>query len=265
MSKPPGRCIFCGNTGVSKEHVWAEWLGQVVPAGLPARAYNHFWASADQPRKWIAQNSIYQPAHPGTRKIRKVCIKCNTGWMSRLQSQAKNCLTPLLLGQTPVVSAASQKIIARWSAVTAVVADFMDPRAQCVSAEDRRWLAREEGLPPNWLVWAGRYAGVRWDWGYLRIGTTLARMPKGTTPDEMPPANTQITTFVLGRAVFHAFNSPMVAEMGVTFRTLRQMWPWTPSDFDWTELPTLDDDAVDDLSLVISEVLDDFLQRQRNV
>lgn len=148
--------------------------------------------------------------------------------------------------------------------MTAIVADFMDPRTQCVSADDRRWLAGEEGLPPNWLVWVGRYEGVLWDWRYLRVGTTLARMPKGTTPDEMPPANTQITTFVLGRTVFHVFNSPMVAEMGVTLPILRQVWPWTPSDFDWSQLPVLDDEAVDALSLVISDALDNFFERQRN-
>ena len=31
MSKPPGTCIFCGRTGVSKEHLWANWMRDHLP------------------------------------------------------------------------------------------------------------------------------------------------------------------------------------------------------------------------------------------
>jgi hypothetical protein len=30
MSKPRKRCIFCGKTGMSKEHIWGKWLKDYV-------------------------------------------------------------------------------------------------------------------------------------------------------------------------------------------------------------------------------------------
>ena len=36
--KPPGRCIFCGKVGLTKEHMWADWLRSYIPRELRARA-----------------------------------------------------------------------------------------------------------------------------------------------------------------------------------------------------------------------------------
>src|SRR5947208_778698 len=29
--KPPGKCIFCGGRGLTKEHMWADWLRPYIP------------------------------------------------------------------------------------------------------------------------------------------------------------------------------------------------------------------------------------------
>jgi len=31
LVKPHGRCIFCGGTGLSKEHIWSDWLSGLIP------------------------------------------------------------------------------------------------------------------------------------------------------------------------------------------------------------------------------------------
>ncbi len=33
MANPQGRCVFCGGTPVTKEHVWSDWLDEVIPRG----------------------------------------------------------------------------------------------------------------------------------------------------------------------------------------------------------------------------------------
>src|SRR6266566_295420 len=34
MPKPQGRCIFCGRTGLTKEHIWADWLKKFIPKNM---------------------------------------------------------------------------------------------------------------------------------------------------------------------------------------------------------------------------------------
>ena len=29
--KPPGKCIFCGASNLSKEHFWSEWASPLLP------------------------------------------------------------------------------------------------------------------------------------------------------------------------------------------------------------------------------------------
>ena len=36
MAKPPGQCIFCERTGLTKEHVFPDWLNSLYPK----RPYN---------------------------------------------------------------------------------------------------------------------------------------------------------------------------------------------------------------------------------
>jgi hypothetical protein len=35
MSKPQKRCTFCGATGMSKEHIWGDWLKKHVATAMP--------------------------------------------------------------------------------------------------------------------------------------------------------------------------------------------------------------------------------------
>src|SRR5262249_12745786 len=47
MANPPGKCIFCGGGGLSKEHVWSEWTHTYI--GPDKR--DHFRASLETSRR----------------------------------------------------------------------------------------------------------------------------------------------------------------------------------------------------------------------
>jgi hypothetical protein len=85
--KPPGKCIFCGRTGLSKEHIWSDWLKTLI-----ARRDMH--AQGSEAFEFDRTTNEFRVTRPMTteskqgcmtqRKIRKVCEShCNNGWMSR--------------------------------------------------------------------------------------------------------------------------------------------------------------------------------------
>lgn len=85
MSKPPGKCVFCSGIGLTKEHVFSDWLKKLIPktadqsdmfAGMHFNARASEFGFHNPPQIRRRQGSSQQ------RKKRIVCLKCNIGWMS---------------------------------------------------------------------------------------------------------------------------------------------------------------------------------------
>jgi len=100
----------------TNEHVIAEWLLRELEM-------------SEEELTQIAANSITgemknsRPPHPmDAFKEGRICARCNSGWMSELESQAQAILPQFMRGQ-PVTSVteADSLIIARWTLKTAVV------------------------------------------------------------------------------------------------------------------------------------------------
>lgn len=85
MSKPPGRCIYCGGLGLSKEHIFADWLRDYIPRD----ATEHSMAVTIQWPHMADTRLESKTGDTHARRIRKVCVACNGGWMSELQQAAK--------------------------------------------------------------------------------------------------------------------------------------------------------------------------------
>ena len=107
MAKPPGICIFCGKGGMTKQHVWPDWLKLAVPRSFArhSQIYTHMdLQSVDRP---LVSSPIVKSKQgdPAVKKVRKVCKSCNSGWMSRLETAAKPVLTPIIRGKNATLSA----------------------------------------------------------------------------------------------------------------------------------------------------------------
>ncbi len=71
------QCVFCGGRPGSKEHVWPQWLKQVLPPVPGSRHTEHVHSRGDE--IWRAH------AGDAAAKVSKyVCHDCNTGWMAQL-------------------------------------------------------------------------------------------------------------------------------------------------------------------------------------
>jgi hypothetical protein len=85
-----------------------RWTSR-VQVGTVARGFE---VSAGEP---------YQEVDSCSMTVRVVCSTCNSGWMSRLESDVRPALAPLLVGDSVEVEPISARVIARWCVKTALV------------------------------------------------------------------------------------------------------------------------------------------------
>lgn len=259
--KPPGRCIFCGSLGVSKEHIWPQWSFKYVPKGENTRHTRGIFVSSNASPKIRGAREVRQ--HNGTVstiQLKVVCERhCNNGWMSTLETRVKPILTPLMLGQPVVLSTADQRTLAKWFAMKVMVAEFSDPRDVSSPQSERDYLMSNEGPPPNWQIWIAHRRGPDWRVKYTRTALTLGVSVDGgliEAPDNSLAKNSKAVTMGIGELLLHAIATP--AGIGVQFdqnltRQLSQIWP-NSNGFLWPPGHILNDAGCD----VVASALDRF-------
>jgi hypothetical protein len=79
-------CIFCRQKVTSVEHAWPQWLLKSV-GGFDSQSETEaqFGAESEEVR-WIGPEVT----------VKCVCKKCNNGWMSKLEVEAKPVLASLI-------------------------------------------------------------------------------------------------------------------------------------------------------------------------
>jgi hypothetical protein len=107
--KQAGRCVFCGGHGLSKEHVFSEWLKRVFPA-TASHSQQTIHATLDlyTGEAFVHPNFKDRQGSFHSRKIRNVCAKCNNGWMSGIVDRAKPIVGPMMSDEAAALSVANQ-------------------------------------------------------------------------------------------------------------------------------------------------------------
>src|SRR4051794_2418422 len=109
MSKPTGKCVWCGESGLTKGHVWADWINRLM-----SFSNNHEHIHTQESFSTRAAESKPETRSPKqgsalARKPRNTCGRCNNGWMSEIENSAIVVATPLILGQQCLLG-----VFARW-------------------------------------------------------------------------------------------------------------------------------------------------------
>lgn len=237
MAKPPGRCIFCGGFGLTKEHVLPDWLRAIFPR-LPTDT--HTLGAID----WVALPTVGLvplPSHSsaqgqvGSKKVKVVCKSCNNGWMSRLEETAKPLVEELLHGHHQTLREIDQRLLATWITKTAMTAEFIRPTEVAIPKNDRQWLQQHLEPPAHWSIWADAYLGTKWQAGVIfHQGVGLYPPPH---PVRIGVKNTQYTVIGIGRFIAQVASSQIP---GLTFsrqekvwKTGCQLWPLPQRDITW--------------------------------
>jgi hypothetical protein len=144
-------CAFCqrDDSPLTREHVFADWIAREFP---DAR-----WSRID-----TAIGKVIPFKNSLGLVIRKVCKRCNTGWMHKLESTAKPILIPLMHAEKRgTVTEAEQSVITKWLIKTMLAYDLAAKRirAPFFTPDDRRMFAESLSVPADTEVYLAQYRG----------------------------------------------------------------------------------------------------------
>ena len=186
---------------------------------------------------------VKKPGSVLTARVREVCQRCNSGWMSRLETAVQPILEDLWRpGSSSLVAPAAALTLATWATKTAWVREGVSDERVTATSEMRRRLA-EEQIPPEFTeVWVARHVGR------TNFGVYVGRVGVSHQDEAWDSTNTRqvlvcVMTFrglwVLVRTIDGWGVPPMVPPI---FQW-RQFWPADVSVHWPAPFPVSDDDT----------------------
>lgn len=127
--KQQRKCLFCGNSDLTKEHVFPKWIFTIVrkpfepfkESGHPLDVSNE--SVADRLPRFAENVSGGRRVPRDNFTLRLFCKACNNGWMSHAEGLAKRLIGHLLLVNTTPPSFTPQESyeLAHWALLKALV------------------------------------------------------------------------------------------------------------------------------------------------
>lgn len=222
------KCVFCeSHERLTREHIWANWLRPYLPR---TGEHNYHWTTRNGGE--IKKGKIHRPGDAHSQRLQVVCGRCNSGWMSTLQEEAKPILVPLVNGERPILDEHSQYILSRWATMNTMVIEFADPPTAMIPQEHRSRIQMGGGPLQDWHIWIGRHnVGAHHPAYFNHFGWAGYRADQ-TRPGQLEPHKCQTTTFTVGQLLFHTFMvTPSLPEPSIDHETfaqafgLRTIWP----------------------------------------
>jgi hypothetical protein len=154
------KCIFCQQEGkLSREHLWPRWAQGVLSVEEREQLTQHSIEPHDESHKiWDA------PIFSAT--LKDVCQKCNNGWMSQIEAEAKTYAEPLIAGEEGhIIDVDAQWALSRWTYLKVLLFERIDKRQRLLSERRYREMYEsslgEPGLPGNMSVFIAAHEGQR--------------------------------------------------------------------------------------------------------
>jgi hypothetical protein len=139
------KCIFCGGTPVTREHLFPEWiLAKIQPTNITG---------------FIGRNRDLEVGPE--LKVRTVCKSCNGGWMSNLETRSTPLIGPRMDDTSAFLDIGGQSTISEWAVKTAMVLDSttMAVKPLFYTQAERDDMRLSSQIPPRTFVWLARYVG----------------------------------------------------------------------------------------------------------
>lgn len=249
-------CVFCHENQVTREHVWPQWAAALFPIP-PGRTFTQERISSSGQRALHAAPSIEV-------KVRRVCAKCNNGWMSRLETAASPYLRPMFAGQPQALDCRAQALVACWAVKTALMFQYVNPEPYYVPETPYRELYanRDKLEPPTSMqVVAGRYIGPHLLGTFYQQPLTAAYEEPECAPIE---AKAYGMTLGIGQFLVQIFGhelSIVRPDLGIRLmpdeamgQQMLPIWPQRDDIVSWPPLYGVSDATLDDVRLAFTRV-----------
>lgn len=148
----PVPCVFCEAAPLTKEHIFPQWLNRYLPPGEVQ--------ALEQARYGDRAYDVSRQAVGLDFVVRKVCAKCNNGWMSTLEGTSIPVLDPLISNlDLEIISLHDQRQIALWAVKTAMMLDITQDQP-VLSKEKLARMRSHKAIPKGTRVWLGACAEI---------------------------------------------------------------------------------------------------------
>jgi hypothetical protein len=241
----PRECIFCGAPANSEEHVWPNWMRHFEKR--KGVKHMHRKASVHTDFKVVVKHER-RSGRAVTLNI--TCTRCNNGWISIVDANAKGILLALKNGRWGYFTPWQRRVLAAWATRFAMVYEYVDPDTVAASPQEREFLRLSRYPPPNWHVFVGYYRGIEWadTWNHRYMVSEEAS--KIYVPSAVPNDHkSQSTVFVWGQMILNVVSGRfgLNASDYATTHGLRIVWPESFPTFG-SPLRVIDDAGADDIA-----------------
>jgi hypothetical protein len=240
-------CVFCGSPGpMTREHVFPQWLRALFP-GLDKVDFTQ------QLRTTEGDKRRAYSGRPFSVAVKDVCRRCNNDWLSQMETDAKDILTPLMLDHSRTLTASEEYTVALWATKTILTvqgANIDEQRA--LGPNSYEWVYKHRAPLPDSLMWLGRYRG-RGQWPLALHEHAIVLNQLGDPPPG-PNATTNAFNVVLaiGHLLVWTFGHKLVdgSQMhGDSNKRLILIWRSSGADIHWPPAQSFDtDDELETLS-----------------
>jgi hypothetical protein len=260
-------CLFCAGPGLSREHIWADWLKAYIKKDDPRHEISSLFHPAPQ-RPEMIKEIKKQEGDVRSRRLRVVCKTCNNGWMSRLQNRAKPILIPLLTGESATLSILDQQIIAAWATMTVMVGEYIKAETAVITQSERDHLRLTNTPPPTWKIWIANLAVTDLSaWVSGRFPVIKSEDIAHPHDNGIPRPNVQETSFIVGKLFIRTVSSPFPEIVNLRQFTVEDerslIIPIWPQRFDELVWPPRIAIGKDDWVIAVSRLFE-LIERSHN-
>jgi hypothetical protein len=171
-------CIFCKREGkATREHLWPRWAQGTLEEGKRKELVRHSIEPHDAPHTiWDA------PLFSAT--VKDVCGRCNNGWMSKIEGEAKAYAEPLIRGEEGIlIGVDAQWAISRWAYLKVLLFERIDKRQHMLSENRYRQMydssLGEPTLPADMTVLLAAHEGERYgQYAHRLLADARSRRPE---------------------------------------------------------------------------------------
>lgn len=206
------RCIFCGNSSLSEEHIWPRWMhGLLRKRRAGKRNVAHYTVGGvisgiKSESKRIRDGDVL------TKRLKVVCAPCNNTWMSKIEEDAKPILTLLINGEEGILDRQMLRKLATWMALKTMVGESSRPPHAIVTQEERNEFKASGTIPTTMRIWAGRCFSPTWHAAWHRSTGTLGVSSDDAAPITVLPDRENIQTTTLGAGELYLYARVLQSE-----------------------------------------------------
>lgn len=251
------KCIFCKDSGMSKEHFWPEWISSYIQNN---RTGNHISEihSSEGKKDRVLDRQIKRPGNVITKKLRVVCKSCNNGWMSQLEERVKPILVAILENKSITIKKDDLLFLSKWVAMKVIVAEQSEDGTQVTPDSDRDEFFQSGKIPDYFRVYIGLQETEHTS-GYLRHSLTFSITKDGPTPSlDGLQRNTQTVSFIIGPLfifVVAARVDNFELVQAFNLETMQCIWPKENNELNWPLVKKLNQAEMSN----VAYALDDFI------